>query len=193
MEPVFSGQPIEGNAISLRYACKQDLDEYFAYLQDEETTRLTGSQQHFTREGTAVWLQKISAVNAEERVDYMIIEKSSGKLIGEVVLNEIDTVNRSANIRIGIRGSGNRGKGYGTEAMRLMLRVGFEDLKLHRIHLGVYAFNPRAVHVYEKIGFRREGVQRDVLFDNGQYHDMILMAMLEQDYEAVRGGAGRPE
>ncbi len=62
----------------------------------------------------------------------------------------MDTVNRSANIRIGIQGSTFRGKGYGTEAMLLMLRVGFVSLNLHRIHLGVYTFNPRAIHVYEK-------------------------------------------
>ncbi|WP_400162054.1 GNAT family N-acetyltransferase [Brevibacillus sp. TJ4] len=178
----FSGRPVEGEHIRLRYARLDDVEAYAAFLQDEEMNRLTGSQTEFSRKDIEEWLRKISIVNSGERVDYMIVEKSSGMLVGEVVLNEMDTVNRSANIRIGIQGSTFRGKGYGTEAMLLMLRVGFVSLNLHRIHLGVYTFNPRAIHVYEKIGFKREGVQRDVLFANGTFHDMVMMSMLENEF-----------
>jgi RimJ/RimL family protein N-acetyltransferase len=115
----------------------------------------------------------------------MIIVKDTGELIGEVVLNEIDPDNRSANIRIGICGHEHRGKGYGTEAMTQMLRYGFETLKLHRIHLGVYTFNPRAVHVYEKLGFQRDGVERDALYVDGEFHNMILMSMLEEEFRSL--------
>lgn len=175
---------IEGKAVELRYARVTDLDAYFAFLQDVEMLRLTGSQGDFTRESTEVWLQKISQAN-EDRIDLIIVKKDSGELIGEVVLNEIDPVNRSANIRIGIKGTEHRGKGYGTEALMHMLRYGFEVLRLHRIHLGVYSFNPRAIHVYEKIGFHREGVLRDELFMDGGFHDLILMSMLEDEFRAL--------
>jgi len=177
---------IEGNAIKLRLVKESDLEAYYTFLQDSEMNRLTGSQQEFTLDEIAVWIRKISITN-KDRVDLMIVLKDSEELLGEVVLNELDTINRSANIRIGIQGTQHRGKGYGTEAMIHMLRHGFETLKLHRIHLGVYAFNPRAVHVYEKIGFQREGIQRDALYQDGEFHDMITMAILEDEFRSLHG------
>lgn len=177
---------IDGEYIILRGVEATDLEAYYNFLLDEEMGRLTGSQGEISREQTADWIRKIS-VPAEDRVDLMIIVKETDELIGEVVLNEIDPDNRSANIRIGIRSHEHRGKGYGTEAMTQMLRYGFESLKLHRIHLGVYPFNPRAIHVYEKLGFKRDGVERDALYVDGEFHNLILMSMLEDEYRALYG------
>ncbi|WP_240675801.1 GNAT family N-acetyltransferase [Ammoniphilus sp. CFH 90114] len=175
---------IEGSDIYLRYARESDLDEYFTFIQDPEMNILTGSQRVFTRDEIAAWISKISIVHCG-RTDFMIILKETNELLGEVVLNEIDSINRSANIRIGIQGAEHRGKGYGTVAMIEMLRYGFNTLKLHRIHLGVYTFNPRAIHVYEKIGFTKEGLQRDALYLDGKYHDMITMAILEDEFRSL--------
>jgi len=65
-----------------------------------------------------------------------------------------------------------------------MLKHGFETLKLHRIELGVYDFNPCAQHVYEKVGFVKEGVCRDVLLWDGKYQSSITMSMLEDEWFA---------
>lgn len=73
-------------------------------------------------------------------------------------------------------------KGYGTEAMRLAVDYGFTHLNLHRIGLDVLDFNPRAIHVYEKIGFKQEGVLRDTLFYEGTFHSAILMGILEDEW-----------
>lgn len=173
---------LTGERILLRPVRENELDAYFGLLQEPEAMRLTGTQERFTKESTSAWLQKIGRVH-EDRVDLMIALKETDELIGEVVLNEIDPVNRCANIRIMVSGR-HSDRGYGSEAMRLMLRHGFEDLNLHRIELGVYAFNPRAVHVYEKLGFSREGVKRDALYFDGRFHDMILMALLEEEFRA---------
>lgn len=175
---------IDGRDILLRYAQESDLDEYFAFLQDPEMNRLTGSQSDVTRDETEAWIEKIS-VKSSARVDFLILLKSSNELLGEVVLNEIDSTNRSANIRIGIQKNQHRGKGYGTEAMIEMLRYGFNTLNLHRIHLGVYTFNPRAIHVYEKVGFKREGLERDYLYLDGEFHDMISMSILEEEFRSL--------
>jgi len=175
---------IEGDDIYLRLARESDLDDYLKMLQDHEINRLTGSQKEFTREEIAAWINKISVLRSD-RIDFMIVLKGTNELLGEVVLNEIDSINASANIRIGIQGTQYRGKGYGTDAMIHMLRFGFNTLKLHRIHLGVYTFNPRAIHVYEKIGFKREGLQRDALYMDGKFHDMISMAILEDEFRTL--------
>lgn len=177
---------IDGNSIYLRFIQESDLEEYYAFLQDPEMNRLTGSQKEFTRVEIVDWIKKIS-LKHEDRIDLMIMLKETDELLGEVVLNEIDPINRSANIRIGIQGTHHRGKGYGTEAIISMLRYGFKTVKLHRIHLGVYAFNPRAIHVYEKIGFQREGIQRDATYLDGKFHDMIIMSILEDEFRSLHG------
>ncbi len=115
----------------------------------------------------------------------MIITKETGEFAGEVVLNDVDLINRSANTRIALDGARFTGKGYGSEAMLHMLRYGFNTMHLHRIHLGVCAFNPRAIHVYKKLGFRQEGIERDALYQDGEFHDMITMSMLEDEFRAL--------
>lgn len=177
---------IQGNAIYLRFVQESDLEDYYAFLQDPQMIRLTGSQKEFTRDEIMDWIKKISSIN-EDRIDLMIMLEETNELLGEVVLNEIDSINRSANIRIGIQGTQHRGKGYGTEAMISMLRYGFETMNLHRIQLGVYNFNPRAIHVYEKIGFLREGIQRDAIYLDGEFHDRIIMAILEDEFRSLHG------
>lgn len=172
---------MEGNTINLRLARESDFQSYYAFLLEPESKRLTGTQRDFTQDEITDWIKKISNIN-EDRVDFMIISKDTDEFLGEVVLTEIDSINRNANIRIAI-GMQQNGKGYGTEAMNLMLRYGFETLNLHRIELGVYAFNPRAIHVYEKIGFQREGIQRDSLYIEGAFHDLIMMSILENEFE----------
>ena len=71
--------------------------------------------------------------------------------------------------------------GLGSEATELIVRHGFHELGLHRIALEVYAFNPRARHVYEKVGFRYEGTGRDALWFDEQWIDVDYMSILETD------------
>lgn len=178
---------IEGERIVLRYALPGDLAAYMRFLEDQEMIRLTGSSPEAVSEQAAKeWLDRI-AQPSEERADFMIVPKGETGIIGEVVINEYDADNRHANIRIGICGDDNRGKGYGSEAMALMIRYGFEHFNLHRLELSVYDFNPRAIHVYEKLGFRREGIQRDVLYLDGRYYHSIVMSILEEEFREVYG------
>ncbi len=74
------------------------------------------------------------------------------------------------------------GKGYGSEATRLMLRHAFETLNLNRVWLHVYEYNQRGIRAYEKVGFRREGVLRQDTFRDGRYWDTIAMAVLREEW-----------
>ena len=75
-----------------------------------------------------------------------------------------------------------RGRGIGSWAIAKTRDFAFEQLKLHRLELDVFSFNPRAEHAYQKAGFRREGVLRDAVRDGETYADDILMAILEEDW-----------
>ncbi len=76
-------------------------------------------------------------------------------------------------------------QGYGSEAMRLMLKYGFETVNLHRIYLRVFENNPRAVRAYEKAGFVHEGRERESHFIGGKYIDTLLMSVIRPDWDEM--------
>ena len=78
------------------------------------------------------------------------------------------------------------GKGYGTEAGRLLLDLAFERLGFHRVSVGVVAFNRRALRFWRGLGFRKEGVQRDGYLCDGEYSDFVMMSILEDKYKAQK-------
>ncbi|MNI77853.1 Spermidine N(1)-acetyltransferase [compost metagenome] len=112
----------------------------------------------------------------------LIALKDNDEVIGDTAIQDMDRGNRTANLRIAIGDPEHQGKGYGREALLLMLDYGFGILNLHRIELEVYTYNKRAAHVYESVGFVREGVRRQTLYYNHEYHDVIVMSMLENEY-----------
>jgi RimJ/RimL family protein N-acetyltransferase len=77
------------------------------------------------------------------------------------------------------------GKGYGKDAMRIMLRYAFMELNLHRVSLNVYEYNPRAIRSYEKAGFTVEGRQRQALNRDGRRWDMIYMGSLREEWKRL--------
>jgi RimJ/RimL family protein N-acetyltransferase len=115
-----------------------------------------------------------------------VIDKARGGCVGEAVLNEWEPGNRSCSFRIAL-GPAGRGLGLGTEATRLILGYGFERLGMHRISLEVFSFNPRARRVYEKAGFRAEGVLRESLRYGGQWIDATVMSILASEWAEHHG------
>ncbi len=105
------------------------------------------------------------------------------RLIGFVAFEGIDWANRDTFVAIGIGERDLWGKGYGTDAMRLMLRYGFTELNLHRVSLTVFGYNPRAIHSYEKCGFKHEGRIREFLLRDGKRWDMLHMGILRAEWE----------
>lgn len=73
-------------------------------------------------------------------------------------------------------------KGYGTDAMRILIRFIFEQMNINKIKLNVYEFNPRAVRCYEKCGFKKEGTLRQEIFRDGKYYDQYIMSILREEY-----------
>jgi len=104
------------------------------------------------------------------------------KLIGFVDLDGFDWVSRSAWTAIGIGGRDNWGKGYGTEAMRLLLRYAFATLNLNRVNLDVFGYNQRAYRSYVKCGFKEEGRERQALNRFNQRWDTVYMGILREEW-----------
>lgn len=173
---------LKGNLIYLKKLDKEYLEQYWEELNNcsVESIVFTGTQQVFNKSDIATYLEDIST--DKSRIDFLVFDKVTNKIVGEVVINDIYRNNRSANMRILINRKEYFNKGYGSEALILSLNYGFGMLNLHRIELEVFPFNERAIHVYEKIGFKREGIRRDGCYFNNKYYDMIIMSILEEEF-----------
>lgn len=186
--PRFGPQPVlTGERVRLRPFREEDLDAAWRMLCDEEGRRLTGTHTRFTREVSDRWYR--SRPSQTDRLDLAITDREDDRLVGEAVLHELDVANRSCGFRISLLGPEVFGRGYGTEATRLLLTHGFETVGLHRIELEVYDHNRRARHVYRQVGFVEEGIRRDALWWDGTFHDAIAMAMLAPEWGAMRGAS----
>jgi RimJ/RimL family protein N-acetyltransferase len=169
-----------GKIIMLRPINKDDTEAMWEAVNDQESNRFTGTQTTFTKAQITQWCETVSS--KEGRIDLAIVPHEVNEYVGEVVLNNIDEDNKSANFRIALRGKDYFNRGWGSEAAGLILEYGFITLGLHRIELEVFSFNPRALHVYEKLGFKHEGVRREVLCWDAQYYDAITMSLLRPEY-----------
>ncbi len=168
-----------GEQVLLRPLGPRDTDGLWVDVQDPELRRLTGTHRIFTYEDITAYCASRAAPT--DRITLAITDARDGAYRGEVVLNDYDEPNCSAGLRILLSASA-RGRGFGTAALRLLLAYAFGPLGLHRVSLEVFAFNARAIHVYEKVGFRHEGRMRDALWWEGTPHDTLLMAALATEY-----------
>lgn len=171
---------LHGKDIYLSSVNSNDAEEYYALLFEQDTRKRTGTKPLFTYDQVAAYLHE-ECVRCSSILLFICL-KSNDEIIGDIALQDIDASNRKAGVRIAIPQDIHQGKGYGSEALRLVLEYGFGQLQLHRIELEVFAFNDRALHVYEKLGFKVEGRQRDALFYDHRYYDAILMSFLEEEY-----------
>jgi RimJ/RimL family protein N-acetyltransferase len=181
----FAEKPtLTGQRVILRPITVADAPDTMTLLADPETARLTGTQRTFTLEQVEALFATL--VERTNRLDLAVIEADTGRYAGEIALNDLDTDNLSCSFRVALIDARSTGRGLGTEATTLILGHAFDTVGLHRVELEVYAFNPRARHVYEKIGFVYEGTKRQALRWQGEWIDTQVMAMLADDWSARR-------
>lgn len=173
---------LQGEKVYLRCLEPEDVEYFYQFVNnDVEARRLTGTQRAFTKGQIEAYFASIA--QDDSRVQFGIFLQENNQLIGDTAILDINAKNRSGSFRIAID-TRLAGRGYGTEATRLMLDHGFGMLNLHRIELDVYSINERAIHVYEKVGFKREGVLRDAHYYNHDYYDVVMMSILEDEYRS---------
>jgi RimJ/RimL family protein N-acetyltransferase len=180
----FEAKPtLVGELVTLRPIRAEDADLIQRIVvSDDEIARFTGAIHRSDEAPPDIPLERLREIygawaTADDRLVLGVVDHASDELVGEVVLNDWDEGNRSCGFRTLIGASG-RGRGLGTEATRLIVEHGLTTMGLHRISLEVYDFNPRARHVYEKVGFVHEGTGREALLFDGEWIDVHYMAIL---------------
>jgi RimJ/RimL family protein N-acetyltransferase len=167
---------LRGDGMTLRPMGLEHAQVMFESLTDPESMRLTGTSQEFTIEQCEAFYTRIP--DDPSRLDYGIYEDSNpDRVCGEVVINGIDWEARTSNFRVAIHWPADRNRGLGRRAIRLLFQHAFEVVGLKRIDLEVYTFNPRAIHVYESLGFVRTGLQKAALEWEGETTDAIEMQL----------------
>lgn len=172
--------------VKLRAFEKEDIAKRHKVADNPATLRLLTSSTVMPRsleEETAI-IERCLSPKDKDSFYTFAIENSRGELIGSCGYKDVSPKNRRCKISIAIYGEQNCGKGYGTAAMRKLLDFLFLEKNMHKVWLTVFAFNPRAVACYRKLGFREEGRLREHVYRDGKYHDAILMGIFKREYRA---------
>jgi len=173
---------IPGERVYLSPINLEDAELYTAWLNDLATTRfLTLAPRQVTLQG-----EREALIELAKQHSYAIIARDGEELLGNCGLFGIEDVNRTAEVGIFIGESSRRGEGYGAEALRLLCDYGFYVLNLLSIHLHTYAYNRRGVACYRRAGFKDAGCLRKAHFYGGDYHDVLLMDILREEFGPSR-------
>jgi RimJ/RimL family protein N-acetyltransferase len=159
-----------------------DAENLVKWRNDPEVTSSLGGNTFFVsgyRE--ADWI-KNAIMNDTVNLRLSICLVENDLHIGNVNLTAISWINRSAEFSIMLGDKSQWGKGLGTEATKLMLKHAFEELNLHRVYLTVRNDNESAMKLYEKAGFKQEGIMRESVFKNNKYVTMNLMSILKNEF-----------
>jgi RimJ/RimL family protein N-acetyltransferase len=169
---------IKGGDINLRPIKIADAKRFVKWFSDSTVNKFLARRKLTLKEELA-WIRKIP--KNENGISRFAIETKDGVHIGSVSFHDINKNDKFATFGIMIGDKMFWNRGYGTEATKLILDHGFQKLKLHRIELEVYEYNPRAIKVYKRLGFKSEGKKRERVFLNGKFYDVLQMGILKNE------------
>ena len=177
---------LSGKRVYLRPLTRADLVYLRRWSDDAEIRGLIGDTTPMSQAECEKFLEKVYADSSREW--FMVVIKQDNRVIGEAGLLRMDPAWRTTDVSVIIGEKEEWGKGYGTEAILLLLDRAFRELDFHRVAIGVVGFNDRAMRFWEKIGFRREGVHRDGYYYDHEYYDFVMMSILEDEFKEFYGG-----
>ena len=171
-----------GERIMLREFEQNDLGEMRKWITDPDSTRYLSDTFVVTQtwEQTAGFLDALLS-GSKPGVHLVIADIMTGDYLGQCDLMNVTDYSRKAELAI-VLGPEHQGKGYGGEAIELLLELAFCHLNLNRVHLRVSSQNARALICYERAGFAREGVLRQDSFSGGEYRDTVIMGILRDEW-----------
>ena len=188
-----------GEKVRLRASERTDLPTFVRWFADPEFTENLGNQKVMGLADEEAWFE--SMIKGPIDTHVLVIEArippndpNSDMVwqpIGTIAFHDINQNSRSAEIGIGIGEKAYWSQGYGSDAIRVLLKHGFYTLNFHRIYLRVHASNARGTRAYERVGFIHEGTMREAHFVNGEYQDVHLMSILRPEWANISSKKGK--
>lgn len=177
---IESHRILRGKHVLLRPLASGDLRRCVKWFSDPEVTYFLGRAAGITLAEEERWFREYEG----KRDEQIFAIEVRGSHVGNVGLHKVDRDHRKADLGIVIGESDLWSKGHGTDAIRAVLRYAFQALGLHKVSLDVLEYNHRAIRVYEKVGFVREGVRREDVYKDGRFVDVVRMGILDREFEA---------
>lgn len=172
----------EGKLIRLREYKKSDIELVQMYINNVDVKRNINPGIPFpvTLLDEEKWFESCTAL--KDKYNFAIETLQDNIYLGGCGINEIDWKNSKAVVGIFIGNKEYWDKGYGTDAMRVLIKFIFNEMNINKIKLNVHDFNERAIRSYEKCGFKKEGVLRNELYRDGRYYDIIVMGLFKEEF-----------
>jgi RimJ/RimL family protein N-acetyltransferase len=176
---------IADGSVYLRPAEREDIPLFVRWFNDYATSRTLGLRSPMSIAMEEQWFERAVADQGKTGYHFVACLRADDRPIGTIGLFDLDLNNGSAGLGISIGEAADRGRGHGTAMLRALLAWAFGQLRLERVWLDVYDFNPGARRVYQRVGFVDEGVSRHAIFREGAYRDLHRLAILRDEWLAV--------
>jgi len=179
---------LSGKNILLRPIKRSDLSYFLKWFNDPEVIQYLNMYLPMTEMAEEKYIEELGTTRARTDAPFVIeiIEGDSTKPIGTIGLHGINNKDHNATFGIAIGEKDYWSKGCGTEAARLLIGYGFEQLNLHRISSSAFAFNERSIRLHKRVGFSEEGRQRESVFKNGKFYDHVVFGILKEEWFASK-------
>lgn len=175
---------LRGKIVRIRAIEEQDLSYLKLIINDPEMEKMeNGFNFPISSASQKKWYDNYIQSDENNR---FIIEDYQGRMVGYTCLLNIDWKNRKAHTGIKLYGNDVTGKGYATDAVMTIMKFAFEELQLNRLESFILDYNTKSFELYiDRCGWHQEGVQREAVFKSNQYHNLLLVSCLRQDYDKL--------
>jgi len=179
-EPARRRFMIAGEHVILRAFERDDAERCYRWMNDPNIVRTLKSRYPIAFQNEAEWLDRAMHANANER-HFAIERKDDRTHIGNASIHEIDWVSRTAAFGLFIGEPSAWNRGFGSDAVRALMRFAFEEMNLRKLRINVFEYNDRAKHVLQTHGFVQEGQLRREFYREGTYHDLLILSVFRDE------------
>lgn len=158
-----------------------DIDLLYEWENDRETWEVSNTITPYSKHVLKSYINSVTDIYTDKQLRLIIEVKPHREAIGAVDLFDCDFTNRRVGIGILIANAENRGKGFGTEVIEVMLTYCYNVLAMHQVYCNVLTHNLNSIALFEKFGFKKIGVKRDWRFYNGVFHDELIMQKINKN------------
>lgn len=171
---------VEGKNVYLSPMNTEDYELYTKWMNDHKVTDfLSNTSRVYTLESEKKWLEDMVLGN---NVSFAIVKSENDELLGNIALHNPNYIDGIAELGIFLGEEENKSKGYGSEAIKLLLGFAFNTLNMNNVMLRYFSFNKRAKKCYEKCGFKEFGVRHNAKHINNEFYDEVYMEVTREEY-----------